>query len=772
MISTTPAVKEIFYKSSTVKVGAGCTIEYNMNTMLDNITISTPIEDSQYKSGITTEDGQLIKVNPFKKLFPIDSIVKPFRPLNSGIKYLILSDEDNPDRTGDPSKPIHFADYRQIPFPSNFPRVYYAGVTNYYKYWLTPQNTGVNLTVKYSQDTVSIVEAYSTGPNHSKPNRAVYKTSVEHGFTANKYVKIDGPGDSSWNSLPSEPYKIIEVPDSKTFVVNKNMPEDFESFSPTKTATLVDENDLDLPTKTALSNKIVIKFEKFHALPSTCSVTISYADGTSSGPTAYVIDPTKDGSLILYLNSLGSWTTSLPYSSSANISYPAPKEIKSISLTTPSAGVGKLIAVTEVSARWVMDVSNDLVSLDISKESTSDPTDLLPVGNITANSISLNMARYNQQELKAISYNRDSEWISDPQNYIYLTKNAELKPYFKVFHSTGAVTDGATQSKYDILWQGSYYIDSHRIDEYGNIEISAIDGAKQLMDTIIPDMTLSSVPVTSVIMSMLDSIGFSNYSINILLDEEGNPIDKSIPNLSRWWSENDKTVWASLQELCRDIQMNAYFDENNVLQFYSRDLMYQLRDADWEFYHEESFDNKLPNIISFDKEEVASANQVKVIWRTPMNSLYTQNATDLWSSEPAFLISGGLKQKIEKETPAELVQFYLDLDNLDPIISIDSTFNYSGYFLVGSEIFEYDAMEFKYLPVSANDGDDMTSVFVSSQGEWSQYRSLSKTGSQNFKPTGRYRIKKRGAFGTDPQLHEATGDTVQGWYQLKEVTWY
>jgi hypothetical protein len=89
MITTVPSnnntvVQNLFKQKSSVKINTGCTIEYNMNSMLDNITVTYPSTMDQYYA--KSADG---KINTYKKLFPIDSIIKPFRPLFSGVKYLI-----------------------------------------------------------------------------------------------------------------------------------------------------------------------------------------------------------------------------------------------------------------------------------------------------------------------------------------------------------------------------------------------------------------------------------------------------------------------------------------------------------------------------------------------------------------------------------------------------------------------------------------------------------------------------------------------------------
>lgn len=760
MITASNDLKNVFYNNTTVNISAGCTIEYNMNSLLDNITISTTAVDQDYIDNITENPGQIIAVNPFKKLFPLDSVLKPFRPINPGIKYYIQLDADHQGAN-------RFYDYRTTPYtltyPADKPRVYYPGVSAAYKYWITPQNAGVNVTVKYMQDTATITEAYATG------EKIVYKTSSPHGFTQNKRVTITGAGNSAFN-LTNQ--LIASVPDSKTFSITNSLAVSSETGL-SKIATLVNSSGISTPTKPALANKIVARFEKYHSLPATCTFTITYMDGSQAALSPIAVP--SDGNLTIYWNG-SSWSDTPPFSSSQAISYAAPKEIKSISIVTPSAGAGKVIGLVELSARWVKDISSDLVSFDISKESTSNPEDMLPVVSITANSLSLRLAKYDESSLKVLTYNRDDDWAASPNNFIYFTKNAEVVPHLKVYHSNGAVTEGSL--KYDRILQGTFYLDSHTISEYGDVDINALDGSKQLMETLMPDLIYQDAPITSIIMSILDSIGFSNYKINILLNGANKSIDTSIPNLKLWWSENNKTVWDSLQELCRDIQMNAFFDENNILQFYTRDYLYNKSTVDWEFYYAQS-GNKLPNIIEFNKKELASANQVKIIWKTPMNSLYTQNALDLWSSEPSFLISGGLRPKpnagpsdpaIDATTPAELVYFSIDLDNLDPLTRIESTFNYSGYFLVDSEIFEYDAMEFEYEPL---DSTSTETVYVGSEADWSTYRALSKTGPQYFKPTGRYRIKARGVFGTTPAAHYPTaGQSLSTWTQVSKDLWY
>ena len=744
MITASNDLKNIFYNSRTVDISVGATIEYNMNTLLDNITISTTAIDDDYIEDI---QGELITVNPFKKLFPLDSILKAYRPINSGIKYYVNLTEDN-------SNLNKFYDYRTIPYPV-YPRVYYAGVSNAYKYWVTPQNTGVNVTVKYIQSTATVSEAYATG------SKVVYKTTADHGFTLKQRVTISGSGTGSLNLVNQV---ITEIPDARTFSVTNALAE-VTSSGLSKTATLVDSNGNATPTKPALSNKIVVAFEKYHFLPATCSLLITYSDNTTASVTNAAV-PANTGRVVVYYNG-SSWSTTPTFTSSQAVLYYAPKEIKSITLTTPSAGAERIIAVTEISARWVKDISSDIISFDIQKETTSNPEDIIPVGNLTANNLQINLAKYDQTNLKILQYNRDSAWTSTPapNDVIYLVEGAEILPHFKIYHSTGAVTEGSL--KYDRVQQGTFYLNSNSISEYGESSLQCLDGSKQLMESFVPDLVFDNSPATSIISGILDSIGFSNYNININLNDAGESIDKSVPTITLWWSENNKFVWDSLQEICRDIQMNAFFDENNVLQFYSRDVLYSTtRSIDWEFNYEQN-GNKLPNIVSFNKKEIISGNQVKIIWSTPMSSLYNQNAKPIFTLPTTYLISGGLRNTILAETPAELVDFNLDTEAA-LITDVQSTFNFFGYFLVNSEIFEYDAIEYDYITLA----NEPKTAYISSLADWAKYRSQSKIGKEFFKPNGKYRIKARGVFGTKPALHKSTSETQSGnWYLVPEDEW-
>ena len=743
MISASSQLKDVFYNNTSIKTGIGCTIEYNMNSLLDNIRVT-------YDSSLETYYLKLNdKINIYKKLFPVDSIVKPFRSLYGGNKYLIWTKtmtETAKDsffsarRVAYPRTTADQNDGYESPKESTFPRLYYPGVNTAYKYWVTPINQDARLTVLYSIQSVTVKEASSSG------TLITYKTSDPHGFTSGQSVTITGLSISAFNISGT----INSILSSTSFTIQSSATGAWaQNQSGTATLSAV--------TKPAVSNKIITRFEKTHSLPTTCSFTITYSDNTTASVSGQTVP--ASGEIILYWDGTN-WSQTNPNSISE------PKLIKSIYINAVNPNVGKAIGVIEVSARWIKDISSDLVSFDIQKEASSSSEDLLPVGTITANNMQAELVKYNEAALQYVDYNRTS--TSWDTTKTYLVKNAELRPYIRVYHTDGA--SGTSPNQYDDVKQGVFYIESFDIQEYGEISLNALDSAKYLMETIAPQLLCESYPVTAIVRYLLDSVGYTNYEIRTKTN------DTSVPYINYWWTDGTKTVWECLQELCRDIQMNAFIDENNLLQFYSRDYMYSKVNIDWEFYQQPE-NNKLPNIMSFAKRELPGANYVKILWQSQLTSDYLGNSTDLWVDETSYLSAGGLRQSIEDNTSPENTVLAIDIETLDKYSPTAILYNYQGYVLIDSEIIEYDAIQYQYVP---HNSVTPQKVWIESAADVNKYRFLSKPGYSDqlrpyetayFRPTGLYRVKTRGAFGTKPAKHVASALSSLSTWSQKEVFW-
>ena len=622
MISASETLKNLLKSSNTISSTAGALIEYNLNTMVEYI-----------KAESSGADHTLSKA--FKKLFPIDTIYKPFRPLEPGIKYLIhtANNTDTPANSYQSVKTVGMSDK---------PRLYYPGPDTYYKYWVGPKNQNISISLEYFSD-----EAKTTAKN-------------------------------------------------------------------------------------IVTNKVVARFETSHDTPTGWTIKATKPDNTevtlASGTTL-----NSKGEAVVYYNGTV-WSNTEP------VSYTTTQEFKKISLQATNSNTGKFLAVTELSPKWVVDVTQDLVSFDVNKE--TDQEGFLPVGTLTSNMLSISLNKFKQNEKNIIEYNRAGQ-IDITK--LYLFKNAIIKPYINI-------KTGSDDNK---IYQGVFYMHSWQISEFGQTEISALDAAKILQETLCPEVLVENGSISLLIKRILDSIGFSNYNINVKTNSSGEVIDESLPTISYWWTTSEETVWEALQSVCRDFQINAFVDENNILQFYSRDYIYDSgREPVWNFTSEPITEGSLtilPNIISYNSEEQASANEVRIRYSVPSVYQGRDSAQPLWESETYMLGAGALSQDLGLTDD----YFNLETTTFDTTQTNQLLGGFNGYVLLGDEIIEYDGIEYQYVPLNSTTNDPIT-VVIKSDSDIAKYINLSKRNTltkQYFTATGRYKIKSRGALSTETKSH-------------------
>jgi hypothetical protein len=474
------------------------------------------------------------------------------------------------------------------------------------------------------------------------------------------------------------------------------------------------------------------------------------ATGTSSAIKPFVTSGSKNfdaGTLTLYYNGT-SWVTTEP------ATLATPVSITSLKLVT--AGVTNAhVGVIEVSPRWVADITDHIVAFSIDQESSTSPDDILPVGKVSANSISMDLVSY-ESTRKIITYEKGTAFSSSS---LYMYKSAELKPYIKVYYSGAPYTD--SKGTYEKVKQGTFHIDNWNTSEFGEISLDALDGAKFLQDISCPGMVSKDSTAVGIIRRMLDNVGFTNYNINYKTDSAGKITDTSILSPFYWWTDDGESVWNAIQELCRDSQMVATFDENNILQFYTRDYLFSRTDAHWNFKYSKD-GNILPNIISFQKRDLPAVNQVKVLWSPVTSSQLIGDGQPLWKSGTAYLGAYSLSTDIASSTSGGgagteigLVPITVNQD-LKQII-----YNFAGYLVIDSEIIEYDAIQYQYI----NQQLSRTTAWITQISDLQKIANDITTtlpANQAIAQTGKVRVKTRGAFGTSAVAHAKTG-SVTGW---------
>jgi len=631
MITASNTAKTILDQDTTLVVNVGCTLEYNMNTLVDNITMT----------GSTDSAGDGYR--PFKKLFPIDTVVKPNRPLGAGIKYAIIGDIGT-NTYRDPRVSNYQVDYR----------TYYPGAETTYKYYVSQKSQGIDVTATYP--------------------------------------------------------------------------------------------------KTILTNKIVIRFELAHSTPPTWTVyngATQIATGNSSAIKPFTTSNVKNpdaGTLILYYNGT-TWSTTEP------TAIAAPVNMTSLRVTTGSVS-NKYIGLIEMSPRWVVDVSNRLIDFSISKEASSSVDDILPVGSVSANSLSMSLVSYVDPR-DVVSFDKTMTFSSSK---VYLYKRVEVNPYFKIYYSAAPLTD--SKGTYERINQGIFYMDNWSISEFGEVSLSALDGAKILQETIAPSLICKGYTTTAIIRNLLDSIGFTNYRFNTT------DADTSIFSPRFWWTDDGRTVWDSIQQLCRDSQMVAVFDENNILQFYTREYIFSSAGKTPIAFRYDTSGSNLSNILSLEKQDLASANQVKVLWNSVTTNEFLGNAQPVWKSGNTFMGALSLEQNL---LTTDTVGDYIHLKAISTNQYQQGQIlnEYNGYLVIDSEIIEFDAVQYDYYDSTGTKQE----VDIETESDALKYLGLSQPGAKNFQPNGKYRIKARAVFDTVLANHYVNATDVIGSWQGYTVVW-
>ena len=608
MITASSTTLTQLNQSQSIVATPLCWIEYNMNDIIDGVSISNTGGDTKTPAGDST---------PFVKLFPITSIIDPRRPKIGGIKYFVMNSQV-------PEKTLAYSTSASMPY-----RLYYPGDKVTYKYWISNRASGTTL------DNANITVLYPSA-------------------------------------------------------------------------------------KTAVTNKIIIKFETSHSKPTSWTVNLN---GSVVSTNAAVPD---SGLVELYYNG-SAWSTTV-------FTLPTtPVPVTSLNIHINSIDVANsYLGVIELSAHYVQDVTNYISGYTTTKQASNGTNGIVPVGDVTANSLSLNLTCYDGS---AFSYDKVFAFDSSKIN---LFKNIKITPTVKM-------------NSLDMIQQGVFYLDSFTLSEFGDVTITALDGAKELQNIITPDIVMENANSQSIIRRLLDGVGFTNYNFNVSTP------DTSTISPYYWFTDDTKTVWELIQDLCKDTQMIASFDEFDVLQFYTREWLFDKnKSTSYKFRYNKNGDN-ISNIVSLSKEDVPSTKAVKVNYNTWSNSSYANSSDPLYQQPITYLGAGALTQTLLNVAPAE-TDAPLGVIHTEYIPELDNSFSSkSGYVVINHEIIEFDAVQYEYIDLIkynkaysdyVSTGIQQTvltdKVWITADIDLAKYQALSKP--MSFKITGNLRIKTRNAF--------------------------
>jgi hypothetical protein len=501
--------------------------------------------------------------------------------------------------------------------------------------------------------------------------------------------------------------------------------------------------------KTAVANKIVVKFETSHSKPVNWTLKLVGLTGTETTIATNVVVP-SNGVVNLYYNG-SAWTTTEFTSPPAGVNLSALKlEISSLDTS------GGYVGVIELSPRYVIDATSRLISMTINKSSSDDISGIIPVGNVTANSIYIDLNAYDKNYEyydKTVAFNKDK---------LNLYKDTILRPFVNI-----------GSEKINL---GIFYTDSFSVSEFGDVSITGLDGAKELQYIKPPDIVCDNMTSVAIIRRLLDSVGFTNYNFNLTTT------DTTVISPYHWYTDQSKTVWEHIQDLCKDTQMIATFDELDVLQFYPRDYIFKKDKQTNLKLRDRNIGSNLANISSISVENVPSVKAVKIVYTPQLVSSYRGTGENLYDAPVITLGASAIVNDILPTQPSytnnsgEVAA--LGVVSCEPVVlsGLGSTqYSFKGYLVIEKEIIEYDAIEYSYAEV---DTGTVKYKWITSDSDVAKYQGLAKP--STFKPTNNYRIKARNAFGVlgpvtssytqdmmNKDMTHKLGNSDDGWTQLE-----
>ena len=392
----------------------------------------------------------------------------------------------------------------------------------------------------------------------------------------------------------------------------------------------------------------------------------------------------------------------------------------------------------EMSPRLVADFSERTISYSIDKISSDIGNSGFPVGSLSVSNGSIDIFDYDQ----ALNINNDitlnsgiiTGSILSDTNWDISSKNLQLK-FYEIIQNV--LQDNGSYKNYYVPIKTMYVDGFPAINsEDRKVKLTLRDLFFYFESITAPSILLRNVSLTYAVATILDSIGFSNYSFKYAVDES----DFTIPY---FYVQPDITVAEVLKQLAESSQTAMFFDEvNNLILMSKNYLTGHLRNESLTLYGTDDFTKNgiiknqspsqsptktpLTNIVSLDSENNVVYNGGKIVYNNkylqksystikeasllPKNQVFKYKPVLLWEIAGTG-ITRPLNEEVADQSSYTLAALVLNTRLDDYLPSTDSGGNmvnniinfgqsiywatrYNGYFYNNGEIIKYDAVEF------------------------------------------------------------------------------
>lgn len=616
--------------------------------------------------------------------------------------------------------------------------------------------------IKYYEFDIATAEL--KGVQNPTTNEFVYDEYLESLFPLKSIVEFIRPGDyalesggrvggiakaraSSINSIFTSPTNDIRNYVSSSGSYYKY----WSSKNLTNSAGVMDEKIEVLYDRVLDSNKIAIKFETSSSIPKTYSVSVKKS-GVWQSIFSASNTPLTNGGLALYWNGT-SWSTTLPNTANHLVSdqFDGIRLLVTAVNFKDSADNTVSLEVIEISPRLITDISDNLISWEVSKSIYEQDKQGLPVGISGTNTASLTLENTD---------NRFNNNLSTSSFYGLLQQNVKVKIY-SIIENTK-------------ILQFTGYVDEWESKSNDEANLNARDISKFIQEIQAPDLLLGArTNIGQIVRTVLDSAGFNELIFK-------DPENLSSIAINYFWSTSDKSILEALQDVCYAHQCALYVDEFGRFNLETRKNIYNVASPDWTFrYNPES--THLSDIFNLDLTNQDRIGKIKVFTSNVDYTLGTDNlafyeflnkAFEDRDNQPTERIAGArttisshlwepaggssvvlgafpLTSKIE----ATDVEIKVNPEYLSLQSEIGSRFGlmqFSTHLLINDEIIFYEGLEFRAF---YRDGRPSELIVLKSFDEYSNLVTIDPQLRYLF-TTGKIKNVKRGMFGTKPRAHD------------------
>lgn len=405
-------------------------------------------------------------------------------------------------------------------------------------------------------------------------------------------------------------------------------------------------------------------------------------------------------------------------------------------------GSNTFFNLIEIAALREEDISRHIVTVEDLFD-LGESSAMQPIGTITSNT--------GTATLTNLYKNGSGQWVSG----LFSADNTE-SPYkglidanckFTLSYDYYRITKDSTPEEYlGTVRQFEMYAEGWSDQESDQVTVELRDFSKYFdTDEMTPPPVLwEGLTVSVIIAKILDSVGFSDYSIQI---GQSLTTDHMIPI---FYTDGEQSVWEVLNGLALASQSAIYIDGFGKLRIRTRNFAFSPSNAPvWNFTSDGNTLH-LSDIVDAEKGTEFEPNRYKVMYQNTNWSDWNRGLPSMqtvWSPT-------------EESVVLRAAPLFKDLGAADTQLFIPATeaniWPYSSKINIDGEIIEYTGKKFVYYTGST--ATTRNEIFVNNEDEFKEYNELTPDGYRDKNHfTGALKISKRGVWNSVPVDHKLLG---------------